>query len=110
MEKYFKEILEIEDVRGILVLDHRGGLRLKALRDQAVKPAADHDWSGLVQSLGGVPVAELVFEHQRVYFHQAGDGYVAVIMGRSAPMAMVRRNCEAIAAGLSRSASRSGTR
>lgn len=100
MEKHFKEILEIEDVLGALFLTPDGRQRFRAFKDETLKNVPAQEWADVVLALGEVRAAEVVFEQKRIYFHRTPSGYIAVVTGWFAPMAMVRLNCDVIAPNL----------
>ena len=52
MQKNFKEILEIEDVLGVLFMTRDGTLRFRSFKDEALKNAASGDWAEIILALG----------------------------------------------------------
>ena len=100
MEDNFKEILEIEDVLGALFLSRDGKLLFNAFKDDTLPKLDAHNWTDMILALGDVRSAEVVYEHKRIYFHRAKEGFIVVITGWFAPMAMVRLNCDVVAPSL----------
>jgi hypothetical protein len=56
--------------------------------------AAARDWQALLASLGLTREADLIFEKGRIYIRKADEGMLVVTMGRIAPAAMIRLNCD----------------
>jgi len=96
MKALFKDILDTENVHGVMLLSFEG----KAVYQEfnpSVSPNIDpHEWSALTSLLKDIDEAEIVFDHCLLYVIRSTGGFVLVVMGRQAPIAMVRLNCSII--------------
>mgnify|MGYP006277242461 FL=1 len=95
MEPNFDDILDLEDVKGIAILSKEGQLLF-----QKFSAAADtvkletKSWASFLQALDGIREADFIFESSRLYVRDSTGGYLLVLMGHFAPIAMVRLNCD----------------
>ncbi len=111
MNELFDEILEIEGVRGVMLLSPEG----KPLFNAFV-PAVEEDpehvrfWAEFIGHLAGARESELVFGKGRVYARRTDLGYLLVVAGQKTPMAMVRLNCDVLLPRLQASGKRRGWR
>ncbi len=98
MEPSFDEILGLDDVKGVMVLSGDGQL----LFQRIAKAEAGHgdleskNWSPFLKALEGIREADFIFEHHRLYVRESAGGFILVLMGHFAPIAMVRLNCDII--------------
>lgn len=98
MEPNFDDILDLDDVKGILVLSRQGQplyQRLAAGAFDHVDPASEN-WAPFLAALEGIREADFIFEKHRLYIRESAGGYILVLMGHFAPIAMVRLNCDII--------------
>ena len=94
----FNDILELEDVKGVMVLSSEGQVLFRDI------PAPDLDradlesknWAPFLKALDGIREADFIFENCRVYVRESAGGYILVLMGHFAPIAMVRLNCDIV--------------
>ena len=97
MESIFKELLDLDDVDGVMLFSFEGDLILREFSSPSSGQLEDrHWWSLFIGSLKGIREAELVFERKRVYVRAADSGYLFIITGEFAPMAMMRLSCDLI--------------
>ena len=97
MKSIFSELLALDDVDGVMLFSFEGELMLKEFSSSAPGPLEDwHRWSLFIGSLKEVREAELVFERKRIYVRETDSGYLLIITGEFAPMAMMRLNCDLI--------------
>jgi hypothetical protein len=107
----FKDILNMEDVRGIILFSDEGKLIFKHFVTPLPEEPEKRDWWKLfIASLNGVREADLVFERSRIYIRKADIGYLLVLMGVFAPVAMVRLNCDMALPSLRQSEAKKGFR
>ncbi|MFO7784683.1 MAG: hypothetical protein ACQET7_13755 [Thermodesulfobacteriota bacterium] len=104
MEPDFNEILSLDDVKGVMVLSGEG----RVLFERMIDPAFDRvktkskDWGPLLTALEGVREADFLLDNLRIYMRQSAGGYILVLMGHFAPIAMVRLNCDIVLPALKR--------
>jgi hypothetical protein len=85
MKELFKDILEMEDVRGVVVSSLEGEILF-------AEPSLETDSSLplFIRTLGAVREADLIFEKSRIYVRRTDMGYLAILLGLFASGAMLR--------------------
>ncbi len=96
MNALFREVKEIHDVKGILLISLDGRLVYQDLDPPMPETLGDVDWKSLSRSMTPVSEAELVFERYRLFARRTDFGCLVVIMGWEAVIAMVRLKCNEI--------------
>jgi hypothetical protein len=95
MEAYFKDILAINGVQGVILLDAAGKVvfeSVAALRT-GIKQRYTN-WKKLLDTVGNIREADFVFDNGRVYLRKTENGYLLVSMQSFASIAMVKLNCD----------------
>ncbi len=90
MKAALQEILDIDDVQGVLFLSQRGKMLFQAFRASPPAGVANLKWPTVITRLSKIEEGELVFDQRRVYVRQSELGCLIVIMGWDATIAMVR--------------------
>ena len=93
MKMIFKDLLNLEDVRGIIFLSHRGTLLFSEYSGKSGSDLKEFDWPAFTTAFQCVREAELVFENNRIFYRRAELGQVIIIMGWFATIAMIRLKC-----------------
>ena len=93
MKALFQEIMDIEDVHGIFFVSLRGNLVYEEFNEESGARPNGIKWPAFIKTFAGIREAELVFNHHRIFFRTTELGYVFVIMGWQAHIALVRLNC-----------------
>ena len=96
MESVFQDILGIKDVRGVFMFSGDGGVIYEEFAPGTACKMELVDWRQAAGALEGAREAELLFDNLRLYVRRLGTGYLCVVMGISAPTAMVRLNCDLV--------------
>jgi len=96
MKDLFADILEIDDVQGVMFLSFDGKLLFKEFGSHPAEEIENKNWDSFISVLNGVREVEMIFENNRLYIKRAGSGYIVIVMGSFAPVAMVRLNCNII--------------
>lgn len=109
MEPNFDDILNIEDVKGVLFLSRDG----KILFEKFTAPSFEVnllsiEWNSFLLALQGTREADFVFDKYRLYVRNSAGGYLIVIIGHFAPIAMVRLNCDILLPSLKKPESTKG--
>jgi len=111
MDEVFSDILEMDDVEGVMLVSFEGELLLKKF---VVFPEQDPDgfafWPELVKALGDVREADLVYENKRLYIRRNKLGYLLVLLGHFAQVAKLRLNCDVLVPALEKKAESKGKR
>ena len=97
MKEKFKDLLEIKGVEGVLLFDLQGQVQFESF-DSGL--ARDESFNVVLFEIiqNSIPIHDLdiVYSQRRIYIRSSGEGYLVVIMGITAPIAMVRLNCDMI--------------
>lgn len=96
MEPDFQEILNLDDIKGVMVLSPEGQLLFQKMTSPELSSirAEIKDWTPFLKALQGVREADFIFEHYRLYLRESAGGYLLILMGHFAPIAMVRLHCD----------------
>ncbi len=93
MKTIFKNLLNLEDVQGIIFLSHRGKRLFSESVEDTHSDLKDFDWASFAKAFKCVREAELVFGNNRIFYRRAELGQVIIIMGWFATIAMIRLKC-----------------
>ena len=94
MKDYFKDVMSVDGVEGVVLFSTKGEVRYSQVASGSVIDLAAKDWAPFISGLGDTREADLAFEKMRIYLRRTDDGFLAVLLDFSAPMAMVRLNCD----------------
>lgn len=93
MKALFQEIMDIEDVQGILFVSLRGNLVYEEFEKESSAKPNGINWPSFIKTFADIREAELVFNNHRIFFRTTELGYIFVVMGWHAHIALVRLNC-----------------
>jgi hypothetical protein len=96
MEKIFRELLAVRDVRGVLLLADNGELQYRKVADSDSSQFDSVDWLSMLNTIAGLREADWICEGLRIYIRKSEGGYLIVLMGQRASPALVRLNCDLI--------------
>ena len=96
MKDLFAEILSIEDVEGVMLFLHDGQLAYQKFFPSKLVDTENIDWLSFGKAVNGIMEADLIFENKRIYLRKTATGYLMILMGTSAPAALVRLNIDLI--------------
>ena len=103
MKKLFKELLGMEEVRGLMLLSLEGEFIFHKFQNPIVeKPENMESWGLFIHSLKGAKEVDILFQDARIYVRKTTVGYLFVMVDVSTPMAMLRLNCDLALPGLKR--------
>lgn len=94
MRELFNDILEIEGLKGLMLFSFAGDLIFKDFNHAVQENAENMDWRRLIETLDGMRETDLIFKKGRVYIRRTESGYLILLMGIFAPIAMVRLQCD----------------
>ena len=96
MQSVLDELAGIQGVTGTFWFDTRGVMRHRtfAIEGSAADPVDSEWWQPFLAALNGVKEIELAYAGGRVYMRRNAEGYLMVRMTSSAPIALVRLNCD----------------
>lgn len=111
MEEVFSDILDMEDIEGIMLVSFEGEFLFKKF---LVAPPADPEgigvWPALVGALDDVREADFVYDDKRFYIRRTKFGYLLVLLGHFAQVAKLRLNCDVLLPALEKKAESKGKR
>ena len=94
MRELFNDILRIDGVKGVLLLSFSGKPIFKEFKYALKEFPEKFDWRALMEPLAGMRETDLIFEKGRVYIRRTGLGYLIILTGLFAPVAILRLNCD----------------
>ena len=95
MKDLFNDVLDINGVKGIILLSGEGKVVYNTDMDNQTNARQTYtNWNKLLVSLGNAREAEFVFEKGRFYLRRTHDGFMIVRMQLIASIAMVKLNCD----------------
>ncbi len=93
LKTIFKDLLNLDDVQGIVFLSHRGKRLLCEYKGETRKDLKEFDWTAFTNAFKCVREAELAFGNNRIFYRRSELGQVIIIMGWFATIAMIRLKC-----------------
>ena len=96
MKNLFKDILDTDGVKGVLLLSFNGGIIFKEFLSEDLKEPQDMNWKRFISSLEGVRETDLVFDNGRMYIRRSEVGYLLIPMEINTSVAMIRLNCDIV--------------
>jgi len=100
MDEHLKEIMEIERVLGIIYFSFDGNVLFQYYKQKEPHGIDSWDLSFFTTALDKVREGELIFENLILYIVRGRKGFLLAVMGRTAPVALVRLNCNILLAAL----------
>lgn len=97
---HIKDIMEIEQVQGIIYFSLDGNVLFQYYKQKEPQGIGSWDLSLFAVALNKIQEAELVFENIILYIIKSRKGFLLAVLGRSAPVALVRLNCNILLATL----------
>ena len=94
MRELFDDILNIDGVKGLILLSFRGEIIFRELNHSVPENVENRDWRLLIESLANIRETDLIFEKGRLYIRRTGLGFLVVLMGSFVPIAMMRLQCD----------------
>lgn len=110
MHELFNDILNIEGVKGLMLISAAGEFLFKELNHIGHDNVENRDWRLLIDSLADIREIDLIFEKGRLYIRRTEIGYLLVLMGSFVPIAMMRLQCDILLPSLKPAKSAKGIR
>ncbi len=105
MKELFKDILAMEDVRGVVLSSFEGEI---LFTETSVE--IERSLPLFIRALGTVREADLIFEKSRIYVRRTDIGYLVVLLGFLASGAMLRLHVDMVLPSLKESGKGKGLR
>ena len=110
MQELFKDILNMEGVKGLMLFSFAGETVLKEFNQTPPEGIESRDWSLFIESLAGMRETDLLFKKGRLYIRRTDIGYLVVLVGLFMPIAMLRLQCDILLPSLKPAKSPRGIR
>lgn len=110
MRTLFKDILRMDDMKGVLVLGQDGAVLFRGLLQEPGTDLKNLARLARVPELRKARELEFLYEHDRLYLRRLGGGLMIVWTGVFASMAMVRLSCDVLIPSLEKTLSSKGWR
>ena len=94
MRELFKDILNMEGVKGLMVFSFAGDPVYQEFKQAQPEGIESRDWRLIIESLAGMRETDLIFKKGRLYIRRTDIGYLVVLMGLFVPIAMMRLQCD----------------
>jgi len=96
MKELFKDILSVEGVKGVILFSSQGEVIFKMFLSAIPEEPETRDWALFFDSVSKVRESDLIFEEGRIYIRKTELGFLVILMNSSAPVALVRLNCDVL--------------
>ena len=110
MKNLFRDILQLDDIKGIILLSEDGAVLFKELLAPTAGDLENSDWISGLSNVDRADEIEFVYENDRIYVRKMAGACLLIWMGGFAPAAMVRVNCDILIPSLEKSLSARGLR
>ena len=110
MRKLFDDLLNIDGVKGLILLSFSGEIISRELNPIGRENFENRDWRPLIGSLANIRESDIIFEKGRLYIRRTGLGFLIVLMGSFVPIAMMRLQCDILMPSLNPAKTKKGIR
>lgn len=94
MKDVFKDIVNMDGVKGALLLSFDGAILFEDHRESSAASLGPSQREGLLVALDGVQETDAVYRDGRIYIRRSDIGFLLVNMSAAASVAMLRLNCD----------------
>jgi len=94
VRELFKDILNTEGVRGLMVFTFSGEPLYQEFNQTRADGIQIGDWRMFIESLAGIRETDLIFSKGRLYIRRTEIGYLVIWMGLFVPIAMLQLQCD----------------
>ena len=110
MRELFDDILNIDGVKGVMLISFSGEVVFRELRQIVIQEAENRNWSLFIESMAGMRETDLIFEKGRLYIRRTDLGYLIILIGSFVSIALVRLQCDILLPSLKPAKSSKGIR
>ena len=96
MKDVFKDIVNMDGVKGALLLSFDGAILFEDYRESSAASLGPSEREGLLAALDGVQETDAVYRDGRIYIRRSDIGFLLVSMSAAASVAMLRLNCDIV--------------
>jgi len=94
MKELFADILNMQGIKGVVLLSVKGDIVYQQSLVDGVPDLAKVEWENILSTLDGTRETDLAFDRGRVYIRKTDLGYLLIPMSLQASVAMLRLNCD----------------
>ncbi len=91
-----KDILELEDIKGLVLLSNSGQTIIKETIDPLFENIDKESWLLVLNEKKDARELEFIFKDDKIYIRKSEKGMILIWMGAFAPISMVRLHCNLI--------------
>jgi len=88
--KTIKDILELEDIKGLVLLSNNGQMLIKETIDPLFDNIEQQPWLLFLNEMKDTNELEFIYQDDKFYIRKSENGMIFIWMGAFAPMSMVR--------------------
>jgi len=96
MKELFKDLLSVDGIKGIVLFSSQGEVLFKTFLSAIPEEPEARDWALFFDSINKVRESDLIFQDGRMYIRKTELGFLVILMRSSAPVALVRLNCDVL--------------
>ncbi len=93
MKELFKGLMEMEDIKGIFLFSMDGKIIFQDTKEPLLKPIEEEKWLTQLSVAKDLDEIEFVYDYEKIYIRRTEGGLLFLRMGTSAPLDMVKMNC-----------------
>ena len=93
MKDLFKELMEMEDMKGVFLFSIDGKVIFQDKKEPLQKPIEEEKWLSTLNVAKDLDEIEFLYDGEKIYMRRTEHGLLLLRMGLSAPMHMVKMNC-----------------
>ena len=108
MDEILEGITKLDGVTGVFLLS--GENKLVAQKFSGMKPLniANQKWTPSFSMPEKINEAEMIYENGRIFARRVDQGYLLVLMSASAPLSMIKLDCDVACAALKQTGGKKG--
>ena len=110
MRELFDDILNIDGVKGVMLISFGGEVVFRDLQQIVLQEAENRNWKLFIESMAGIRETDLIFEKGRLYVRRTDLGYLIILVGSFVSIALVRLQCDILLPSLKPAKSNKGIR
>ncbi len=94
--KTIKDIINLEDIKGLILLSDSGQIIAKETIDPRFENIEKEEWLLFLKEMKDTRELEFIYQDDKIYILKSDKGLILIWMGAFAPISMVRLHCNLI--------------